>query len=62
MLVLLFASPFGDGGGMTMTVTPARRVAPSRVCLVKTLVSSLGLVNSPLGSTWAFLDLSCVVA
>ena len=36
----------GDVGGVTMTVVPACRVAPSRVRLVKSLVSSLGL-DSP---------------
>ena len=45
MLVLLGTGPFGDGGGLTMTVGPARCVAPSRVHLFKLLVSSLGLDN-----------------
>ena len=51
MLDLLGVNLLGDGGGVTMTVTPARLVAPNRVVLVKSLVSSLGLVNSLLGST-----------
>ena len=55
MLVLLGTGPFGDGGGVTMTVGPARRVAPSRVSLVRSLVSSLGLVNSFLGTCAAFV-------
>ena len=33
----------GDAGGVTMTVFPARRVAPKRVRLAKLLRSSLGL-------------------
>ena len=43
MLVLLGT---GDVGGLTMMVVPSRCVAPSRVHLVKLLVSSLGL-DSP---------------
>ena len=54
MLVLLGTGPFGDGGGVTMTVGPARCVAPSRVSLVRSLVSSLGLDNPFLGTCAAF--------
>ena len=55
MLVLLGIGPFGDGGGVTMTVDPARRVAPSRVSLVRSLVYSLGLDNSFLGTCAVFV-------
>ena len=53
MLVLLVTGPFGDG--VTMTVGPARCVTPSRVSLVRLLVSSLGLVNSFLGTCAVFV-------
>ena len=49
VLDLLGVNLLGDGGGVTMTVTPARREAPSRVFLVRSLVYSLGLVISLLG-------------
>ena len=55
MFVHLGTGPFGDGGGVIMTVGPARRVAPSRVSLVRLLVSGLGLVNSFLGTCAAFV-------
>ena len=50
-----------DWGGVTITVTPARHVAPSRVFLLVSLVSSLGLLlrlDSLLGMWDAALPLT----